>query len=113
MNLFFVIKIIFSALIIAGISEIAKKSTAIGGLLAAMPITTLLSMLWIYYGNKDIHLISNFLLSVVIGTIISFVFFIAAIFFIKKGLNFYLTMLLSTAVLGVTIFVYQKFFNLY
>jgi len=112
MNIFFIIKIIVSACIIAAISEIAKKFPSVGGLIAAMPITTLLSAIWIYYENKDLNLISNFLLSVVAGTLISFIFFIAAIFFIKKGLNFYLTIILSTVILGISVFIYQKFFHL-
>jgi len=112
MNIFFIIKIIVSACIIATVSEIAKKFPSVGGLIAAMPITTLLSIIWIYYENKDLSLISNFLQSVVIGTVISFIFFIAAIFFIKKGMNFYLTIILSTAILGISVFIYQKFFHL-
>lgn len=111
MNTFFIVKIIISACIIATVSEIAKKFPSAGGLIAAMPITTLLSMLWIYYENKDINLISDFLTSVVIGTIISFIFFIAAILFIKKGFNFYLTIILSTIILGISVFLYQKFFH--
>ena len=112
MNVFFIIKIFVSACIIATVSEIAKKFPSVGGLIAAMPITTLLSMIWIYYENKDLNLISNFLFSVLIGTFISFIFFVAAIFFIKKGMNFYLTIFLSTIILGASVFIYQKFFHL-
>ena len=112
MNVFFIIKIFVSACIIATVSEIAKKFPSVGGLIAAMPITTLLSMIWIYYENKDLNLISNFLFSVLIGTFISFIFFVAAIFFIKKGMNFYLTIFLSTIILGASVFIYQKFLHL-
>ncbi|MFA6988937.1 MAG: hypothetical protein WC197_02605 [Candidatus Gastranaerophilaceae bacterium] len=41
------------AVIIATVSEIAKKYTLLGGLIAAMPITTLLSITWIYLDKKD------------------------------------------------------------
>lgn len=112
MNGFFIIKIFVSACIIATVSEIAKKFPSVGGLIAAMPITTLLSMIWIYYENKDLNIISNFLFSVLIGTFISFIFFVAAIFFIKKGMNFYLTIFLSTIILGAAVFIYRKFFHL-
>lgn len=112
MNIFFIVKILISACIIAIVSEIAKKFPSVGGLIAAMPLTTLLSAFWIYYENKDISLISAFLMSVVIGTLISFIFFISAIFFIKKGINFYLTLVLSTVILAAAVFVYQKFFHL-
>lgn len=108
MNIFFITKILISAIIIAFVSEIAKRYTLLGGLIAAMPITTLLSMLWIYFDKKDATLISNFLISVVFGTILSFLFFICAIFLLKKGINFYLTLFVSLFVLGVGAYFYQK-----
>lgn len=109
MNLFFIIKVLVSAIIIAAVSEIAKRYTLLGGLIAAMPITTLLSMIWIYLDKKDTTLISNFLISVVCGTILSFIFFICAIFLLKKGVNFYLTLFISATVLGAGAYFYQKF----
>lgn len=109
MNIFFITKILISAFIIALVSEIAKRYTLLGGLIAAMPITTLLSMIWVYLDKKDTALISNFLISVVFGTILSFVFFICAIFLLKKGLNFYLTLFISLCVLGTSAYFYQKF----
>ena len=108
MSLFYITKILISAIIIATVSEIAKRYTLLGGLIAAMPITTLLSMIWIYLDNKDTSLISNFLTSVVYGTILSFTFFICAIFLLKKGMNFYLTLFISSAVLGTGAYFYQK-----
>lgn len=108
MNLFFILKIFISAFIIAIVSEIAKRYTLLGGLIAAMPITTLLSMIWLYLDKKDTVLISNFLVSVAYGTILSFLFFICAIFFLKKGLNFYFTLCISLLVLGTGAYIYQK-----
>lgn len=109
MNLFFIIKIIVSAFVIALVSEIAKRYTLLGGLIAAMPITTLLSIIWLYLDKKDTILISNFLIAVVGGTILSFLFFICAIFFLKKGMNFYFTLFISLTVLGIGAYFYQKF----
>lgn len=109
MNIFFIVKILISAFIIAIVSEIAKRYTLLGGLIAAMPITTLLSIIWIYLDKKDTVLISNFLISVVCGTILSFLFFVCAIFFLKKGLNFYFTLFISLIVLGTRAYFYQKF----
>lgn len=108
MNLFFITKILISAIIIATVSEIAKKYTLLGGLIAAMPITTLLSMIWIYLDKKDPVLISNFLISVVYGTILSFSFFICAIFLLKRGINFYFTLTISLVVLCTGAYFYQK-----
>ena len=109
MNIFFIMKILTSAFIIALVSEIAKKSTAIGGLIAAMPITTLLTMFWLYFENKNTALISNFLVSVVQGVFITFLFFVPCILMLKKGCNFYLSVLIALVILAVGIYVEQKY----
>ena len=52
--IFLLIKIIVTAGLIVLISEIAKVNDKLGGLIAAMPIMTLLVILWMYYeGNSD------------------------------------------------------------
>lgn len=109
MSAIIIVKILTSACIIALVTEIAKKYTLLGGLIAAMPITTLLSMFWLYYEKKDIVLIQNFLVSVVGGTILSFIFFIAAIYLFKKGINFYTGVFISLVVLGIGVTIYRRF----
>ena len=52
--IFLIIKIIVTAGLIVLISEIAKVNDKLSGLIAAMPIMTLLIILWMYYdGNSD------------------------------------------------------------
>ena len=46
---FFLTKIFVSALVIAVVSEVAKLSDKWGGLIAAMPTTTFLILLWMYF----------------------------------------------------------------
>ncbi|HSA07414.1 MAG TPA: DUF3147 family protein [Candidatus Gastranaerophilales bacterium] len=108
MGAFFIIKILISAVIIAVVTEIAKKYTSIGGLIAAMPITTLLSIFWLYFEKKDTLLIANFLYSVIQGVFITFLFFIPCIILLKKGYNFYLSVFISLMLLSVGVYIYQK-----
>lgn len=42
-----IIKILMSALIIAGVTEMAKRFPAYGGIVAALPIVSLLSIIWL------------------------------------------------------------------
>ncbi len=52
--LFLITKIVITAFLIVLISEIAKFNDKLGGLVAAMPIVTLIVILWMYYeGNSD------------------------------------------------------------
>ena len=56
--LFIFVKILVTAIIIVMVSEIAKVNDKIGGLIAAMPLTTFLILFWMYYENVSDNKIS-------------------------------------------------------
>ena len=56
--LFIFFKILITATIIVMVSEIAKVNDKIGGLIAAMPLTTFLILFWMYYENVSDNKIS-------------------------------------------------------
>ena len=56
--LFIFFKILVTAAIIVIVSEIAKVNDRIGGLIAAMPLTTFLILFWMYYENVSDNKIS-------------------------------------------------------
>ncbi|MFM8716393.1 MAG: DUF3147 family protein, partial [Spartobacteria bacterium] len=60
----YLIKIILSALIIVAITEATKRLGVWGALLAALPVLSLISMLWIYWETKDTQKIASFSLQV-------------------------------------------------
>lgn len=49
----FLIKTLVSALVVAAVSELSKRSTLLGGLLASLPLTSYLAFLWIYAETRD------------------------------------------------------------
>ena len=106
---FIIIKIIITALLIVLVTEIAKRHTSLGGLIAAMPITTLLSLMWLYYEKKDLALLSDFTRAIFWGIFPTLLFFIPAIFLFKKGWNFYLVLGISFTCLGIGAYIHQRF----
>src|ERR1700733_9626565 len=60
----FWIKVTISALLIGGISEISRRNTSIAALLAALPLISLLAMLWMYHDTRDVSQIADFSWSV-------------------------------------------------
>ncbi len=48
-----VIKLIVSAVLIVAISELSKRTTTLGALLASLPLTSLLAMIWLYVDTRD------------------------------------------------------------
>ena len=76
--LFILVKIFVTAFIIVMVSEIAKINDRIGGLIAAMPLTTFLILFWMYYENVSENKIAthiNYTLLYLIATVPMFLIF--------------------------------------
>ncbi|HKE48520.1 MAG TPA: DUF3147 family protein [Rhodanobacteraceae bacterium] len=43
-----VVKVLLTAIIVVAVSELAKRSTLAGALLASLPLTSLLALIWLY-----------------------------------------------------------------
>lgn len=52
-------KYLITAGMVVFISEIAKRSDKLGGFIAALPIMTLLTLIWLYVENQSEEKISN------------------------------------------------------
>ena len=57
--IYIIIKILLTAALIVIISEIAKFNDRLGGLISALPITTLFVITWLYFENVSYQKISN------------------------------------------------------
>ena len=106
--MFFVIKLLTSAAIIAGVSEIAKKSSFLAAFLISLPIVSILSFVWIYIENKDAKQIQALSWEVFYLVIPSLLFFVALPLGLKHGLNFWVAMLLATLVTSIGYFIVSK-----
>lgn len=47
------VKVLITAILVAAISELGKRSTTAGALLAALPLTSLLALMWLYRDTGD------------------------------------------------------------
>ena len=75
---FIFFKILITSIIIVSITEIAKFNDKIGGLIAAMPLTTFLILFWMYYENISENKISvhmSYTLLYLIATVPMFIIF--------------------------------------
>lgn len=106
--MFFLVKLIVSALAIAAISELAKKMPSFSGLIAAMPLVTLLSLIWLFVETKDYQAAHRFTVGVLWGLAPTLFFFIAAIPMLKRGVSFPLTLAVSFALWAAAAFVHQR-----
>ena len=91
-------KFMITSLIIVVISEISKRSSLIGALLASLPLISVLAMVWLYIDTKDVTKVSELASSVFWLVLPSLAFFISLPLLLKRGLDFYLSMGLSMLV---------------
>jgi uncharacterized membrane protein (GlpM family) len=106
---FFIVKVAVSALIIAGVSELAKRMPSLGGLIAAMPLTTLLVLIWLYAETGDYQLAHTFTRSVLYAIIPTIFFFITALYLFKRETSFITLLFISFVVFLGAAAVHQYF----
>lgn len=52
-------KYLLTAAVVVSVSELAKRSDRLGGLLAALPLVTILTLIWLYLENQSEQKIAN------------------------------------------------------
>lgn len=92
---YYTLKIIITTILIVAISEISKRSTFIGAILASVPIVSVLAMIWLYVDTKDITKVSALSTSVFWLVLPSLTLFISLPILLKQNINFYLSISIS------------------
>jgi hypothetical protein len=109
---YILIKVGISAAIIVAVSEIAKRSSLIGGFLASLPLTSVLAMVWLYRDTQDTEQVASLATTIcwlVLPSLILLSLFAAML---RKQVPFYVALGVSTAAMlacyGIMIFVLNK-----
>ena len=97
---YYLVKIAITTILIVVISEIAKRSTFVGAILASVPLISVLAMIWLYIDTKDATKVSSLSIGVFWLVIPSLALFLALPLLLKQGLNFYLSISIS---IGLTV----------
>lgn len=94
---YYLFKIAVTTVLIVLISEVAKRSSLIGAILASIPLVSVLAMIWLYIDTGDSGKISALATSIFWLVIPSLVLFLALPLLLNQGVNFYLSMAISIA----------------
>lgn len=54
-----IIKYLLTSAVVVGVSEFAKRSDRLGGLIAALPLVTVLALIWLYVEEQPEQKIAN------------------------------------------------------
>lgn len=92
---YYLTKIAVTAVLVVLVSEIAKRSSLIGAILASIPLVSVLAMFWLYIDTKDVAKVSALASSVFWLVLPSLALFVALPLLLKQGLNFYLSIAIS------------------
>ena len=91
---FLFLKILITASVIVIITEISKFNDRLGGIVAALPITTFIILFWLYYENSSVEKISNHMSYTLLYVLPTLPMFITFPYLINK-LGFYWAVILS------------------
>lgn len=83
----FAIKLLLTNLIIIACTQVGRKLPTLGGLIATMPLTSLLVLLWLYSDNPgDFRLMTDYTRGVLWGIIPTILFFAVALLCFRRQL---------------------------
>lgn len=108
--MYFAVKVFLSALIVAGVSELARRYSVWAALLASLPLTSILAFCWIYYEKRDTAQIMALSYSIFWLVLPSLLLFILFPLLLNAGMKFVPALLFSCTVMsgGYALFMWLK-----
>jgi hypothetical protein len=95
--LYYVIKVVVSALVIVAVSEIAKRSTGFAAFVASLPLTSLLAFVWLRFEGEAPQRIGELSGQIFWLILPSLVLFPLLPFLLRHGLSFWVSLGASVA----------------
>ena len=87
--LYYAIKILLSALVIVAVSEVAKRSSLLGALLASLPLTSILAFVWLYLDTGDVQKVAKLSAEIFWLVLPTLPLFLLMPVLLDKGLGFW------------------------
>jgi ABC-type dipeptide/oligopeptide/nickel transport system permease subunit len=91
-----IFKIALAALIVAAVALTAKRSSLFGALVASLPLTSILAMIWLYQDTRDADRVAALAMNIFWLVIPSLVLFIVLASLLRKGVAFYPSLLAAS-----------------
>jgi len=85
----FLLKILISASLIAAASELARRRAWFGALVASLPLTSILAMVWLWRDGSEPAQIAAFATSILWLVLPSLLLFIAMPIMLRSGFGFW------------------------
>jgi uncharacterized membrane protein (GlpM family) len=104
----FVIKLLISVCIIVFCGQIGRKLPTLAGLIAVMPLTGAIVLVWLYLDNPgNFKLMNDYCKGALWGILPSILFFLAAFVCFRKQLSLWIVLCASFAVWFIAALIHQ------
>ena len=114
--IFYILKILITAVIVVVASEIAKEKSLLAGLLVSMPTITVLTLIWLYWDTHDLQKIKDLTNNTLLMILPSLTFFIFLPILLRFEINFIFSMIAAIVGTATCYWIYtiilSKFFNI-
>jgi len=108
----FAIKLLVSVCVIAFCAQIGRKLPTLAGLIAVMPLTGLIVLVWLCLDNPgNFSLMTDYAKGALWGIVPSILFFLVVFICFRKHLPLWLVLCASFAVWFVAAFIHQWLLN--
>ena len=111
--IYFIIKSALSGIIIALVSEIAKRSPALGALVVSLPLISILAILWLWRDTGDTARIASHMQATFFYVIPSLPMFLAVPALLRHGVGFWASLAagiaLTIVLYALTVMIAAKF----
>ena len=104
----FAIKLLISVCVIGFCAVIGRRLPALAGLIAVMPLTGLIVLVWLYRENPgNFNLMTGYTKGALWGIVPSILFFLVAFVCFRRHLSLWIVLCVSFAVWLVAAFIHQ------
>lgn len=87
-----IVKVLLTALIVVAVSELGKRSTLAGALLASLPLTSLLALIWLHHDTGDAAQAADLARGIFWLVLPSLAFFLVFPAAVRAGWTFWMSM---------------------
>jgi hypothetical protein len=99
-----IVKVLLTSLLVVSASEAAKRSVVVGAVLASLPLTSLLAMIWLYVDTRDAEKVAALASGIFWLILPSLTLLLVLPLLLRKGVPFVPSVALSIALTAASYF---------
>jgi F0F1-type ATP synthase assembly protein I len=99
-----IVKVLLTSVLVVAASEAAKRSAILGALLASLPLTSLMAMVWLYADTRDPEKVASLASGIFWLILPSLTLLLVFPFLLRKGFAFWPSLTLAIALTAASYF---------